>query len=140
MFSCQSIADVGGRSCPRPGPSQPHTPSACSPGCPCSPEPGQCWQGGVQDGGAGSFDDFNYRIFSASGWKIGIRASLEPGSVLASANAACPGAAIVLLMGSGMKPSTGMHRAAGSFPLPTLALGEDEMLSDAQQLPANSSS
>lgn len=140
MFSCQSIADVGGRSCLHPGPSWPSTPSARSRGCPRSPEPGWCRRGGEQDGGAWSFDDFNYQIFSTSGWKIGIKASLEPGFMLAPANAACPGAGIAFLMGSGMKPGTGMPQAAGSLLLPTLAQREDEMLDDAQQLPANSSS
>lgn len=52
--------------------------------------------------------------------------------MLAPANAACPGAGIAFLMGSGMKPGTGMPRAAGSLPLPTLAQRENEMLNDAQ--------
>lgn len=48
VFSCQSIADVGGRSCPSPAPRRPATPSAHSPGCPHSPQPagrGAGWWG-----------------------------------------------------------------------------------------------
>lgn len=48
-------------------------------------------RGREQDGGAWSFDGFNYQIVSTSGWKIGIKVSLEPGSVLAPAKAAGPG-------------------------------------------------
>lgn len=106
MFCCQSIADVGGRSCLCPGPSQLRTPLPAAPAALTCRSPGGA--GGERDGGVGSFDDFNYQIFFASGWKTGIRAPLEPGSMLAPANAACPGAVIAFLMGGGMKLGTGM--------------------------------
>lgn len=69
MFSCQSIADVGGRSCLRPGPSWPSTPLPTAPAALARWSPGGAGEAGSRTVGLGVLMTLITKYFLPQGGK-----------------------------------------------------------------------